>query len=503
LDGSGNVYVVGNFTNAGTSTDIRIIKLNAAGAFQWDEIFNGDASGADKAYSIDVSNDGTRIAIAGEKWGTEGSFDNLYWIFNQFGDVLWTYDSYQYAQQSVREVLFFNDNRTAFISIDSIFYTPTSSSNRTQMLIDIRSATNWNVVDVTYANPDYDVIRPIAICKNLQDEILILAESQVDNTNPQKTIQLYKTGSGGTLNSFHNSLVNLTWDPDTTGVNDFYLTDVAVNDQGLVYISGSYDADPSNSLDMTGFVLALNSDFTLRWFRAIVNSEVAAALYPDNLNYSSVYAAVTHAAGGTQDITTYKLGNDDGLTEWVVLYAGPDAGADVAQFIHVANDGAVRVGGMSHSTANDNDAILLKYCVPPQVSFSALSAVCVNASPLALIGGTPTGGVYSGTGVTNGTTFNPQTAGVGTHTITYEFTATNGCSATATRTITVHPTPPQPTVSNNGPLQFCNGGSVMLSAPANYTYDWNPGTGTSETLQVSYGQLYRYCHRSERMSEYQ
>lgn len=73
----------------------------------------------------------------------------------------------------------------------------------------------------------------------------------------------------------------------------------------------------------------------------------------------------------------------------------------------------------------------------PTVSFSyPTSITCVNYGPLTLSGGSPSGGTYSGTGVA-GTSFNPTTAGTGTHTITYTFTNGSGCSGTATDNITV------------------------------------------------------------------
>jgi len=56
---------------------------------------------------------------------------------------------------------------------------------------------------------------------------------------------------------------------------------------------------------------------------------------------------------------------------------------------------------------------------------------CVNNTIFTLSGGTPTGGVFSGTGVSGGN-FNATAAGIGAHTITYTFTDGNGCSNTAT-----------------------------------------------------------------------
>lgn len=73
----------------------------------------------------------------------------------------------------------------------------------------------------------------------------------------------------------------------------------------------------------------------------------------------------------------------------------------------------------------------------PVVSFtSPVSTICVNYAPLTLSGGSPAGGAYSGVGV-NGVDFNPTTAGVGSHVISYVFTDANNCSNQADNTIIV------------------------------------------------------------------
>src|SRR5690606_26950856 len=65
----------------------------------------------------------------------------------------------------------------------------------------------------------------------------------------------------------------------------------------------------------------------------------------------------------------------------------------------------------------------------PVVSFNALTDVCLNGPAVLLTGGTPSGGQYFGTGVTNNQ-FDPALAGIGQHTIQYAFTDGNGCSNT-------------------------------------------------------------------------
>lgn len=72
----------------------------------------------------------------------------------------------------------------------------------------------------------------------------------------------------------------------------------------------------------------------------------------------------------------------------------------------------------------------------PTVAFSALSDLCNYNDAITLVEGTPAGGTYTGTGVT-GTSFDPSIAGNGTHTLTYEYTDGNGCSASATSDIVV------------------------------------------------------------------
>jgi hypothetical protein len=77
------------------------------------------------------------------------------------------------------------------------------------------------------------------------------------------------------------------------------------------------------------------------------------------------------------------------------------------------------------------------------VTFTAPTDLCIGAGEQrSLSGGLPSGGVYSGTGVTddrNGSTysFNPATAGDGTHSIRYTFTNASGCAASASDDVAV------------------------------------------------------------------
>ena len=72
----------------------------------------------------------------------------------------------------------------------------------------------------------------------------------------------------------------------------------------------------------------------------------------------------------------------------------------------------------------------------PNVTLDPLDGPCNNAAPIALSGGSPSGGTYTGAGVSNGV-FDPSIAGVGSHLITYTYTDGNGCENSASQTVVV------------------------------------------------------------------
>lgn len=79
----------------------------------------------------------------------------------------------------------------------------------------------------------------------------------------------------------------------------------------------------------------------------------------------------------------------------------------------------------------------------PNVTWSGNNdSYCIDDAPFSLSGGLPSGGIYSGSGVTSGSLFSPSLAGIGTHEIQYEYTlSSSGCSNTANKIIEVLPLP--------------------------------------------------------------
>ena len=65
---------------------------------------------------------------------------------------------------------------------------------------------------------------------------------------------------------------------------------------------------------------------------------------------------------------------------------------------------------------------------------------CQNADSIKLPEGTPTGGFFTGKGVSNSGYFYPKTAGAGIHTLTYNVTDVNGCKNKASNEVTLSDT---------------------------------------------------------------
>lgn len=128
---------------------------------------------------------------------------------------------------------------------------------------------------------------------------------------------------------------------------------------------------------------------------------------------------------------------------------------------------------------NSNNYWVANFKVCANPTCPASFSTCINNTPITLSGASPSGGSYSGPGVSAGI-FNPANAGVGTHTITYTYDDGSGCISSCTFTITVNALPTA-TASNDGPK--CVGSTLNLSASGGSNYSW-----TSTNMFISTDQ---------------
>jgi len=127
----------------------------------------------------------------------------------------------------------------------------------------------------------------------------------------------------------------------------------------------------------------------------------------------------------------------------------------------------------------------------PTVTQSAFAAVCSNDGPIALSGGSPAGGVYSGTGVIENE-FNPAS---GTQEITYTYTDANNCTSETIAELTVNAAPNVTFVLPVASICMENGALTLSGGiPAGGTYSgtavtagvFNPVTSGVGSQQLTY-----------------
>lgn len=132
----------------------------------------------------------------------------------------------------------------------------------------------------------------------------------------------------------------------------------------------------------------------------------------------------------------------------------------------------------------------------PTVVFNSLGDICSSAAPFTLNTATPSGGVYSGVGV-SGNVFSPAVAGLGIKILTYTFTGPGGCVVSDTALVNVincTGCASPPNANAGADVSTCSTGSVQLSGSisgsATTAFWGSNGTGTFSpnvnTLNASY-----------------
>jgi hypothetical protein len=117
------------------------------------------------------------------------------------------------------------------------------------------------------------------------------------------------------------------------------------------------------------------------------------------------------------------------------------------------------------------DQVVVTVKAVPSVNAGTDQSTCSQTAAFALTGFSPSGGTWSGNGVSASGTFTPSSTLVGSNTLTYSFTQ-NGCTGTDTKLVTVTATVP---VSAGSAQSVCsNGTAINLSgSPAGGIWSGN------------------------------
>jgi len=156
-----------------------------------------------------------------------------------------------------------------------------------------------------------------------------------------------------------------------------------------------------------------------------------------------------------------SIGVLDGVS--ILTQGASSFSSETGRYFMSTNLGTTVVDVTSAEILQTNNSTLR---LPEFIASNFLGSICIDAEIQAgLGGGTPTGGVYSGAGITddgNGITysFDPSAAGVGVHRITYDFTDANGCMTSASDDVEVFDLP---SVNFSAPEFICLDAGLQTS----------------------------------------
>lgn len=228
--------------------------------------------------------------------------------------------------------------------------------------------------------------------------------------------------------------INLTVTPLTTSIDSQTICD------GMVYAGHSVGGVYVDTFAVPGSCDSV---------RTLYLTVIPAITYQYNQRICQGQSFLGHTTSGTYtDTLTSTITGCDSITI-VHLVVNPKdttyTNASICQGssypfhgVSLTTAGTYRDTLTAQLTGCDSFVILTLTVNPlPNVTWpGGPDTVCDKVTPFSLTGGSPTGGVYSGSGVSAGV-FSPANAGQGSHVITYSYTDNNGCTDNATHTFVV------------------------------------------------------------------
>ncbi|MFN5362701.1 MAG: lectin-like domain-containing protein, partial [Bacteroidota bacterium] len=252
---------------------------------------------------------------------------------------------------------------------------------------------------------------------------------------------------------------------------------ITVSVNGTVYLTGFQQFNFSGYLGFTASTGAATDNHSIR--NAIIYTEMPPSEAGNSItapcNIINGQIGTTPTAGYSYTWTP-STGLSNPAIANPVLQLTNTSGAVLQQKYYV------KTAFTSNPGCYSMDSIVVQLNPLPAVALALpVTAVCSNAVPFSITGGSPAGGIYTGPGIT-GSTFTPSIAGAGSHVITYSFTNASGCSNAATQTIVVNAL--QPVIARTD-VTICAGSSIPLTATNASSYQWSPNVNLSSTTGSS------------------
>ncbi len=344
VDGSGNVYVTGESTGTGSSSDYATIKYNSAGVQQWVIRYNGPGNSSDGANSISIDGSGN-VYVTGYSNGIGTSSDYATIKYNSAGVQQWVIRYNGPGNSS---------DLAGSISIDGsgyVYVTGEStgvgtSKDYATIKYDSDGIQQW-ITRYNGTGNSNDKVNSIAI--DVSGNVYITGRSRGPGTDDDYATIKYNSGGIQQWVERYNGLLN-SYDEAWS---------IVVDGSGNVFVTGS-----SGIIENTDYAtIKYNSDGIQQW----VTRYNGPGDGPDGARSISVdVSGNVYVAGGSlglgtnADYTSLKY-NSSGEQQWVTRYNGPGSEVDYGYTIFVDGTGNIYVGGYSWGNGTNYDYATVKY----------------------------------------------------------------------------------------------------------------------------------------------
>tara|TARA_B100000508_G_scaffold140609_1_gene142336 strand:- start:22866 stop:25367 length:2502 start_codon:yes stop_codon:yes gene_type:complete len=529
IDASGNSYVVGTSFN-GTQFNVITIKYDVDGNELWNVTHDGPASGLDEAIGLVLDSNGD-VIIAGHHQVSGADFDVFLKKLNGAnGSTVWTYSHPGTANfdQCADVTIDANDNVIAVGGVDF------GAGDIDYLAISVNSAGALNWSDQYFAGSARDFANAVTV--DASNNVYVTGESNA-GANGLDYYTLKYNSTGGILwnyrhdgNGQDDSPKDIIVAPDgnTYVVGESYRGLIDDDDILLLKISTggtfvweqiyggtdggedkprSLTVDPLNNIYVTGsikntgngedyYVSRFRPDGTQHWdyvYQSSSNGFDEARGLRINSNYELYVSGYSNLSGSSDDYFTVRL-DTVGTEIWTKRFDGPASNSDQMTAFEIDDFGNIFVTGSSSGSGTLRDYSTIKYCQLETIA-SDDDTICIGESSQLnasggmnyqwqLVSGDPiTAGNFSCTNC-------PNPVATPDLTSTYAVSSENGSGCIDFDTVVVVVNPlPGPTITPSGPTEFCDGGSVDLTADMAADYDWNTGEN-SQTITADTAGTY-------------
>lgn len=535
-DTSGNVIVTGTSWN-GSSFDIVTVKYDPAGNELWNRSFDGAANGFDEGRALFVDSAGN-VAVTGYTEGASSNYNAITILYDAAGTQLWAtaYNGTANGFDEGYDVMIDN-NLNVYITGGAT--TTTSNNNYVTIKYNSAGVQQWAT---TYSNNNSNVECAYAMDMDAAGNVYVTGSSfgptannndiatiKYNNSGVQQWVRRFN-GPGSAFDSGQDIEVAATGEVFVCGYSrtsntssNYDAVTLKYDNAGTLQWSQTYEGTGSDYDRANKLVLQANGNVAVTG-RSIGTITTAEDLIL--LNYNGTSGTLIwerrYDGGNTQydegkDISqdsngdlyvtgySYNTGSNNnfltlkydtlGTMIWLVKYNGPANNSDQAYAMTIDDIGNIYVTGLSKGAGTNDDYNTIKYC---QLITTATSDTTICLGDDVQLGASSSFGaidtiVYSPTTYLDLTDpLNPVATPA--QTTTYVVALTNQYGCTDYDTVTINVTPlPGPQIQSSGPLGFCAGDSVTLTAidttNGGASFQWST-TDTTQSITVNSAGVY-------------